>query len=598
MNVHVKIKITYGIILFYSFCTGLEFAIILPTIWSYVHQHYNGSTSMLGIVLASYSISSFFVSPFIGWWSDRSQNTKAILLVMVVAEVMGSILYFLGSSTLMLLTSRIIAGIGGSGITAVIADIIHISSSEERTYILSIVMASRQIGLVIAPALNFFLSRLDYKIGSFPVDMFSSPGLFMAILWVLLDIVIMFGYFNLTSLKNEEDIEKLFDNFKSPDSYVPENIPYYNDLDNSSSQEVFFTSSYPPACSSIPVLRHSLSNSSIHSTSQPNIQAEWLQDNSEYFKIHSKEEIQVIKCQNLCDNYLSPESSNLLSEKQQLKDKIHVSRAGSVSDKMIESAERLIQSTSESWGNFYDATSKDQPATPSRHSSGCNPDTPFDASAPCSTPNEKTSLLSPPSSGNLRDEIVVILCLTFISLFSQSVLETILTPVAQKYYGFNEMDNSWMFLLAGLEMFLVFGLLKVLSRMFSDRLLIIMGLLALITAMGLPIIFLPYAIPGENVTFPLFIATIAINMVGVGFLMVCASSLLSKLTDEDNQALYQGYMRSMGNLGYIMGPLWGGTFLHHHHLLFIIPLVIVILITVLFICSYKKLEPSPLLESM
>lgn len=65
---------------------------------------------MLGLVIASYSFSSFFANPVVGWWSDKSLNTRNILLVTILAEVIGSILYFVGINTWILVLGRLIAG--------------------------------------------------------------------------------------------------------------------------------------------------------------------------------------------------------------------------------------------------------------------------------------------------------------------------------------------------------------------------------------------------------------------------------------------------------------------------------------------------------
>lgn len=85
-------------------------AIIFPTIWNYIHERLGGNSSMLGVVISAYSFSSFFANPLVGWWSDKSLNTRLILLVTILGEVIGSILYFVGMSTWVLVLGRLIAG--------------------------------------------------------------------------------------------------------------------------------------------------------------------------------------------------------------------------------------------------------------------------------------------------------------------------------------------------------------------------------------------------------------------------------------------------------------------------------------------------------
>ncbi|GBN42182.1 hypothetical protein AVEN_4906-1 [Araneus ventricosus] len=463
-------------------------------------------------------------------------------------------------------------GVGAGGGAAVLADITRTTSEEDRTPVLSVVIASRQLGLIIGPAFNIFLSEIDFHIFSLPVDKYTSPGLLMAMLWFLLEIMVLFAYYNLTSLKDDEDVEKLFQNYNS---IITGSIPY-SDLDNLSTLEVAFTNSYPPYSGGNPSTMDSLSPGAlIYSASQPNLQVEWLEDSNDNLNSLKKEEIETINCQAI------PVDLNkfVQHDKSPLKRVRNVeTRTGSVSDRMIESAERLIQSTSGSYEKYLEENSSQekQDNTNSRISS-TNPSTPY--SDPF-TADEKSSLLGHIREDYFRDEIIVLLGLAFISCFAQTVLETIVTPVAQKYYSFDEMDNSYIYLFAGIEIIIVYTAIKYVSRTASDRSIIIFGLITLSVSMILPMLYIPSAVPGDVKTLAYFIVTIIVDLVGIAVITVCSSSLISKLTAEDSQALFQGFRRSMVSLGCIMGPLWGGAFLFNIYFLFSIPLIVIVLITV------------------
>lgn len=575
MSIKLKRRLTYGAILLFNLCTGLGYAIIFPTIWNYIHERLGGNSSMLGVVISAYSFSSFFANPLVGWWSDKSLNTRSILLVTILAEIIGSLLYFVGMHTWVLILGRLIAGLGAGGGAAVLADITRTTSEEDRTASLSTVIASRQLGLIIGPSFNVFLCQANFSLFNFPVDKYSSPGLLMALLWFMLEIIVFFGYHNLTSLKNDEDVEKLFENYNS---IVTGSIPY-GDFDASSSLEVAITSSYPPYLSNPPTTEIVSSGMSAYSSSQPNLQVEWLYDNADNLNTMKREEIESINCQKIFSN------TQLESQKRSMKTQ---KRPRSISDRMIESAERLMQSTS---GNYYsDNTDGQDRESTNNPGSSTTPSTPYDLSRPTSLPDEKTSLLGRMRQDYFRDEIIVLLGLSFISCFAQTVLETVVTPLAQKFYNFSENDNSYIYLAAGIEVILVFAALKYISRVASDRSLIIFGLITLSTAMVLPMLFIPYAVPGEIKTLYLFIITIVIDLIGIAVIVVCSSSLLSKITSDDSQATFQGFRRSMGSLGCIMGPLWGGAFLFNTYFLFAVPLAVTFLILILFLISYRKFQ--------
>ncbi|XP_054716153.1 uncharacterized protein LOC129225701 [Uloborus diversus] len=580
MSIKLKRRFTYGTILVFNMFTGLGYAIIFPTIWNYIHERLEGESYMLGVVISAYSISSLFANPLVGWWSDRSLNTRLVLLVTILAEAVGSFLYFVGIHTWVLVLGRLIAGIGSGGGAAVLADITRTTEEGERTSVLSTVIACRQLGLIIGPAFNIGLTHINFKFFSLPVDKYSSPGLFMALLWLALEVIVFFGYHNLTELKNDEDVEKLFDNYNS---IITGSIPY-SDLENSSTIEVAFTSSYPPYMGGITPISESLPSAMSYSSSQPNLQVEWLQDNVDNLSLVRKEEIESINCQKILVD------ANIPAQQIKLKrQKLGPQRSRSTSDRMIESAERVIQSMSGSCGN-YGTDSRSRAETANSRVSSTRPSTSRNSSAPPSLPDEKTSLLRHIREDYFRDEIVVLLGLNFISCFSQTVLETVVTPLAQKFYSFSEMDNSYIYLLAGIEIILVFGAIKCISHKVSDRTLLIFGLITLTLAMALPIWFVPIAVPGEMRTLPYFIITIIIDLIGIAIIIVCSSSLLSKLTNDDSQALFQGLRRSMGSLGCIMGPLWGGAFLFNIYFLFAVPLAVTVLIIVLFLASYRKLQ--------
>ncbi|XP_071944856.1 uncharacterized protein [Antedon mediterranea] len=69
-------------------------------------------------------------------------------------------------------------------------------------------MASREFGIVFGPGFNLFLSKIDFKIGPFEVNDFTSPGLFMMIMWILLQILMIFIYFDLPLVSDESNVDE------------------------------------------------------------------------------------------------------------------------------------------------------------------------------------------------------------------------------------------------------------------------------------------------------------------------------------------------------------------------------------------------------
>ena len=113
----------------------------------------------------------------------------------IVLGVLGHILYFVGINKYIILVARAISGIGLGCSTVILAYIARTTTDRQRTSVISLVMASRQIGLMFGPAFNVFLRKFNFLLfNTFLVDRKSSPGLFMALHWLVCLLVICVFY--------------------------------------------------------------------------------------------------------------------------------------------------------------------------------------------------------------------------------------------------------------------------------------------------------------------------------------------------------------------------------------------------------------------
>ncbi|XP_077579696.1 major facilitator superfamily domain-containing protein 8-like [Stigmatopora nigra] len=178
--------ITIGLIFLLS---GIEYAVILPTIWRYL-QILRAPPYFLGLTLSAFSLSGLLSGPVFGRWSDDAA-TGPVLLLANLFQIVGSFLYFVGYSKWLLVASRLVAGVGAGAGSSVFAFLTRITRPEERAGVFAAVMACRQAGLLVGPALNLFLQLCDFKLGVFVVDRFTSPGIFMCLSWSLLQFAIL-----------------------------------------------------------------------------------------------------------------------------------------------------------------------------------------------------------------------------------------------------------------------------------------------------------------------------------------------------------------------------------------------------------------------
>ncbi len=86
-------------------------------------------------------------------------------------------LYFVGVNKYVILLARTVSGLCLGATTVALAYIAKTSSIKSRTSLISLVMASRQLGLMVGPVFNLFLRETHFKLfGVFVVDKKSSPG--------------------------------------------------------------------------------------------------------------------------------------------------------------------------------------------------------------------------------------------------------------------------------------------------------------------------------------------------------------------------------------------------------------------------------------
>nr|XP_054769155.1 uncharacterized protein LOC129276773 [Lytechinus pictus] len=119
-------------------------------------------------------------------------------------EIAGNILYFIGINEYFVLGGRLLAGVGAGVGSAIFAHIAQTTTEAERAAAISILMATRQLGLLFGPGLNVALQKCDFYIGSFHVNKYTSPGLLMAILWGLQQLLFLIVYFDIPTLEQQK----------------------------------------------------------------------------------------------------------------------------------------------------------------------------------------------------------------------------------------------------------------------------------------------------------------------------------------------------------------------------------------------------------
>lgn len=481
MDERRKKKLTYFTIGLLFLLSGVEYAVILPTIWRYL-QTLDAAPYFLGLSLSAFSFSGLLSGPLFGHWSDRTRTTKKIILFANLFEIVGNFMYFMGLSKWLLLSSRLVAGIGTGAGSSIFGFLTRSTLPEDRATVFAAVMACRQAGLLIGPAFNIFLRLCDFQIGPFVVNKFTAPGLFMCALWILLQLAVLFMYWDLPPL--ERNIGKVK---KANGTCENEQITEEDNED-------------------------------------PNDEAQPL--------MYSQE---------LHGSYGSVVMPNPSSN--------HIS------------------------GNTNNVPQTSSPTTESQESSN---------------PFKNFSL----SREFLREEVVVLLAAQFITLFNQTALETMVTPLTQKFFGYGELENSVMYCLCGVEVIAGFFFVRWLSGRVAERVVLAIGLAICNISNVWCLIFLATPLGDYPWQLTEFIIGVFLQVLGLPFVAVAQVSLYSKVTAEKTQGFSQGVRRSVGGLATILGPLWAGGLTDSMYIMLGVMMGLLVLLSVMLAFSYSRLvEP-------
>lgn len=145
------------------FIDATGFGMIIPLLPFYTKTFHAGSAA-LGILVASFSFMQFTFSPILGRISDN-MGRKPILIISIFTSTASFLLFALANSFLILLLSRIAAGLATETAVAQ-AYIADITSKRERASGIGKVGAAHGAGFIIGPAIG----------GTLSVYGFSAPG--------------------------------------------------------------------------------------------------------------------------------------------------------------------------------------------------------------------------------------------------------------------------------------------------------------------------------------------------------------------------------------------------------------------------------------
>ncbi len=168
----VKNKSALSLIFLTVFIDLLGFGILIPILPSFAKKELGVDETAIGIAIAIYSFVQFLFNPVFGRLSDK-HGRKPVIVVSLFLNAAGYVLFAYTHSYIMLLVSRVIAGIGGSSIGVAQAYIADVTTKENRSKGMGLIGAAFGLGFVFGPLMGGFLSEYGYMVTGFAAAGFS-----------------------------------------------------------------------------------------------------------------------------------------------------------------------------------------------------------------------------------------------------------------------------------------------------------------------------------------------------------------------------------------------------------------------------------------
>ncbi|MEK3795669.1 MFS transporter [Paenibacillus sp. FSL R7-0204] len=144
--------------------TGI--GLVVPIMPTYMNELGIGG-SVVGLLVAAFSLTQLLVSPFAGRLSDK-MGRKKIIVGGLAVFAFSELLFGLADASWVLFVSRMLGGVGAAMIMpAVMAYVADTTSSEERAQGMGFINAAITTGFIIGPGIGGYLAELGIRVPFF-----------------------------------------------------------------------------------------------------------------------------------------------------------------------------------------------------------------------------------------------------------------------------------------------------------------------------------------------------------------------------------------------------------------------------------------------
>ena len=179
----MKNKSALSLIFLTVFIDLLGFGILIPILPAFATKVLGVDEAAIGIAIASYSFIQFIFNPVLGKLSDK-YGRKPVIVFCLIVNALGYVIFAFTSSYLLLLLSRIVAGIGGSSISVAQAYIADVTTKENRSKGMGLIGSAFGLGFVFGPLIGGYLAEYGYMVTGLAAGGFSLIAFVVTLLFL------------------------------------------------------------------------------------------------------------------------------------------------------------------------------------------------------------------------------------------------------------------------------------------------------------------------------------------------------------------------------------------------------------------------------
>lgn len=175
---HNKLRISPSFVIFMTtFIDMTGFGMVIP-ILPFHPETVNAGALALGILIGSFALMQFIFSPLLGRLSDKV-GRRPVILLSILSSAISFVVFAIANSFILLLISRITAGMATEAAVAQ-AYMADITSEKERTTGMGKLGAANGAGFIIGPAMGGFMSIYGFAATGFVAALMTAVNFLFA----------------------------------------------------------------------------------------------------------------------------------------------------------------------------------------------------------------------------------------------------------------------------------------------------------------------------------------------------------------------------------------------------------------------------------